>query len=237
MSACVLFITRWLPGFARVPYYAPGQCPHQDTSLEVSLPPLLNCSLAPSLPRSIPPPLASSLPSFPRAIHASIHPFLARSLQQPSLPRPSLPPLTFSPCLSLPFPPSLPLSLPLPLPPSPSLPPLPPSCSLVPTLPLTLPLLPPSHPPSFLAPSMLPSLPPPSLPHYPPPLPPFWRLFLSIYTSWCWLLSWPFALLSPIRLSCHVHLNPDETRSETGLLVWLDISTCICESMHFWCQM
>ena len=49
------------------------------TSIEVSLHPLLPCSHAPSLPRSLPPPLASSLPSFPRAVHASLRPFLARS--------------------------------------------------------------------------------------------------------------------------------------------------------------
>ena len=52
------------------------------------LPPLkfpsLPCSHAPSLSRSISPPLTSSLPSFPRAVHASFGPFLARSLQQPS---------------------------------------------------------------------------------------------------------------------------------------------------------
>ena len=53
-------ITRWLPGFARVPHYAPSVniLYTQDTSLEVSFP----CSLAPSFPRAIPPPLASSLP-------------------------------------------------------------------------------------------------------------------------------------------------------------------------------
>ena len=75
--------------------------------------PSLPCSLAPSLPRSIPPPFASSLPSFPRGVHALFRPFLARSLRQPSLPQPSLPPLTLSPCLASSLPPSLPPSLPV----------------------------------------------------------------------------------------------------------------------------
>ena len=82
-----------------------GQSPPHDTSLEVSLPPLLPCSLAPSLHRLIPPTLASS-PSFPRVVHALFRPFLADSLHQPSLPQPTLPPLTLSSCLASSLPPS-----------------------------------------------------------------------------------------------------------------------------------
>ena len=126
-----IYITRWLPGCARVPYYAPGQCPHHDTSLDVFLPPLLPFSL----PSSLNPSSARFLPPcFPRAIHASLVPFS-------NLPRPSLPPLTLSPCLSSSLPPSLP-SLPR---------------SLAPSLPPTL-VFPCSHPPSFLAPYLPPSI-------------------------------------------------------------------------------
>ena len=60
-----------------------GQCPPQDTSLEVSLP-----RSTPS-PRFLPP-----------AVHASSRPFLARSLHQPSLPPSTLPSSTDA--LSLP---------------------------------------------------------------------------------------------------------------------------------------
>ena len=68
--------------------------------------PSLPCSHAPSLSRSIPPPLISTLRSFPRAVHASFGPFLARSLHQPSpltlplLPCPSLP-ACLLPCNSI----------------------------------------------------------------------------------------------------------------------------------------
>ena len=121
-----------------------GQCPPQDTSLEVSLP----CSLNPSSAR-----------------------FLARSLHQPSLPQPFLPPLALSACLasSLPLPPlalSLPPSLPSPcyLPPPPSPCTLPPSSirppvlhpsSCSPSFPH-----PPSHPRILLPSSLLACLPP-----------------------------------------------------------------------------
>ena len=97
-----------------------GQCHHQGTSLEVSLP------LSPYLPRSSlspflpPPPLTSSLPSFIR----SVHPFLTRSLPQPS----------FRPPLQLP--PSLTSSLPHAI-----------SLSSLLTLPSLLPIL---HPASLL---------------------------------------------------------------------------------------
>ena len=92
-----------------------------------SFPPLLPFSL----PCSIPPPLASS-PSF--------NPFLGRSLHQPSLPQPTLPPLTFSRCLASLLPPSLPYVpgsfpfLPASLPPAPS---LTPSLPLPPSLPVS----------------------------------------------------------------------------------------------------
>ena len=121
--------------------------------------PSLPSSHTPVLPRSIHPPLASSLPSFPRAVHAPFRPFLARSLHQPSLPQPSLPPLTLSPCITSSLPPCL----------SPSLHPLPPSfppSPIPPSLPPTLLFLPPSHPPSFLAPTM----PPPCLTVYRRPI-------------------------------------------------------------------
>ena len=87
------------------------------------LPPLkfpsLPCSHASSLSRSIPPPLTSSLPSFPRAVHASFGPFLARSLHQPShltlhwrsLP-PSLPPSTITDSATAPPPIQLNVGLP-----------------------------------------------------------------------------------------------------------------------------
>ena len=110
--AVVLLYTRWLPGFARVPYYAPSPCHmhpgHNCRHIKSCHPPdkqyteyiIYTCSLffictalirihplnfpslAPSLPRSIPPPLASSLPP------CLVPPFLARQLNQPSLPNP-----------------------------------------------------------------------------------------------------------------------------------------------------
>ena len=98
--------------------------------LPISLPPMLLPFSSPSLRCSLLPPLASSLPSFLR----SVHPFLTRSLPQPSLPSstpaPTLPHIIASsrhlvpPSLApSPLPPSLPLHLhPSPLPPSPSLP-------------------------------------------------------------------------------------------------------------------
>ena len=67
--------TRWLPGFARVPHYAPSVniLYTQDTYLEVSFP----FSFAPSFPRAIPPPLASSLPPpMPRPVPSSIVPII-----------------------------------------------------------------------------------------------------------------------------------------------------------------
>ena len=100
--------------------------------LPISLPPMLLPFSSPSLRCSLLPSLASSssLPSFLR----SVHPFLTRSLPQPSLPSstpaPTLPHIIASSRhlvppslpLSLPPPPSLHLSIPPPLPPSPSLP-------------------------------------------------------------------------------------------------------------------
>ena len=90
---------------------------------------LLPCSI---LSSRNPSPARSLLP----AAHASPRSFLACSHHQPSLPQPSLPPLTLRACVAS----LLPLSLPLLSPPSfsPSLPlfPLPPSpCSLPPSLP------------------------------------------------------------------------------------------------------
>ena len=123
-----------------------GQCAPQDTSLEVSLP----CSLAP-LHSSLNP---SSAYFLPPAVHASSRPFLARSLHQPSLPHPSLPPLTLSACLASSLPTSLPLLSPLlspspvhSLPHHPLAPSLPPSSSLRPSL---RPSLPPFLPPSLI---------------------------------------------------------------------------------------
>ena len=129
------------------------------------------------LPCSI---LSSRNPSparfLPPAVHASPRSFLACSHHQPSLPQPSLPPLTLRACVASLLPLSLPLlspSLPLfPLPPSPcSLPLL-----LLPPSPCSLP---PSHPslcsPTFYSPSPLPCLTsslPPSLPPLAPSVPP-----------------------------------------------------------------
>ena len=134
------------------------------------------------LPCSI---LSSRNPSparfLPPAAHASPRSFLACSHHQPSLPQPSLPPLTLHACvasllpLSLrllypsPFSPSLPF---FPLPPSPCSLPLPPLPPLPPSLPLSLPpsILPRPFPVShhrFLPPSrplLPPSLPPSILP-------------------------------------------------------------------------
>ena len=132
------------------------------------------------LPCSI---LSSRNPSparfLPPAAHASPRSFLACSHHQPSLPQPSLPPLTLRVCVASLCPLSLPLLYPSPF--SPSLPlfPLPP---LPPPLPLSLPpsilhrpfpvshhrFLPPSLPPlvpcvppTFYSPALLPC---PSLP-------------------------------------------------------------------------
>ena len=107
--------------------------------------PLKFPSLTPVLPPFLAPLNPSSARFLPPAVHvhASSRPFLARSLHQPSLPHPSLPPLTLSVCLAS----SLPTSLPL-LSPSLSpflIPSLPPSSYAVPpssTLPCSLP---PSH--------------------------------------------------------------------------------------------
>ena len=114
----------------------------------------------------------------PPAAHASPRSFLACSHHQPSLPQPSLPPLTLRACvasllpLSLPLlSPSLLLSLP-PLVPSPSPPSSPPSVPptfysssplpcLTSSLPPSLPPLVPSVPPTFYSPALLPC---PSLP-------------------------------------------------------------------------
>ena len=138
------------------------------------------------LPCSI---LSSRNPSparfLPPAAHASPRSFLAWSHHQPSLPQPSLPPLTLRACVAslLPLSPS-PYSLPPSF--SPSLPlfPLPPSpCSLPPSLLLSLPPLVPSPTITLLPPlpPLPPSLPPSILPrpfpvsHHcflPPSLPP-----------------------------------------------------------------
>ena len=136
------------------------------------------------LPCSI---LSSRNPSparfLPPAAHASPRSFLACSHHQPSLPQPSLPPLTLCACvasllpLSLPLLyPSLLLSLP-PLVPSPTITLLPPS---LPPSPCSLSHhhlapFPPSVPPTFYSPSPLPCLTsslPPSRPLLPPSLPP-----------------------------------------------------------------
>ena len=53
-----------------------GLCPPRETPLKFSS---LPCSPSPLLPRFLAqslPPLASSLPSFPRAVHASFRPFI-----------------------------------------------------------------------------------------------------------------------------------------------------------------
>ena len=114
-----------------------GQCPRQDTSLDVSLPlyllpPTLLPFSTPSLRCSLLPPLASSLPSFLRSVHAYVPSSLVPFLNIPSLPPLPLPPSHTS---------SLPHALPL-LPPSPLS-----HCSLTP-----------SHPPSCIAPSVPPPL-------------------------------------------------------------------------------
>ena len=89
------------------------QCPLQGTSLEVPppyLPPptLIHCS-SPSLRCSLPPPIASSLPSFPRSVHAYVPSAIVPFLKPPSLPPLPLPPSLSS---SLPRSPLLPLSHP-----------------------------------------------------------------------------------------------------------------------------
>ena len=93
------------------------------------------------LPCSI---LSSRNPSparfLPPAVHATPRSFLACSNHQPSLPQPSLPPLTLRSCVAS----LLPLSLPL----------------LSPSLLLSIPPLVPSPTITFLPPSLLPSLPP-----------------------------------------------------------------------------
>ena len=224
----MLYLTRWLPGFARVPHYAPSPCHihprHNCHHIKSCHPPdkqytqfiIYTCSLfficnnkvpmarahcgigceytvysgylpwsfISLLPCSI---LSSRNPSparfLPPAAHASPRSFLACSHHQPSLPQPSLPPLTLRACVAS----LLPLSLPPSLPPSPcSLPPsfppsLPPSLPLFPLPPspcsLPLPPLPPppSVPPTFYSPSPLPCLIlslPPSLPPLVPSVPP-----------------------------------------------------------------
>ena len=133
-----------------------GQYPPQDTSLEVSLPCSLLSSLNPSPTRFLPP-----------AVNASSRPFLARSLHQPSLPQPSLPPLMLSACLASSLPLSHPPSIPPSLPPSlhplvPSLPPLVPS--LPPLVPFPHHPLAPSLPPTSLSPPLHPSYSSPTLP-------------------------------------------------------------------------
>ena len=124
----------------------------QDTSLEVSFPCSLLSSRNPSPARFLPP-----------AAHASPRSFLASSHHQPSLPQPSLPPLTLRVCVASLLPLSLPLLYPSPF--SPSLPPLVPSP----------PSSPPSVPPTFYSSSPLPCLTsslPPSLPPLVPSVPP-----------------------------------------------------------------
>ena len=86
-------------------------------SLPISLPPMLLPFSSPSLRCSLIPPLASSLPSFLRSVHAYVPSSLV-----PILNLPSLPPLPLPPSLTS----SLPHALPL-LPPSPLFP-----CSLPP---------------------------------------------------------------------------------------------------------
>ena len=142
-----LYYTRWLPGFARVPCNASSPCHgictqsqgqgpvcewlvcEYTTSLEVSLPPLLPCSLSfslnPSSTHFLPHLFPSRRPclvrSFPRSFPSTTLPLTLPSFTgAPSLPpslHPSLPP-------SLPY---LPTSLPYLPPLPPSLPPLPPS--------------------------------------------------------------------------------------------------------------
>ena len=124
----------------------------QDTSHEVAFP----CSLAPSFPRAFPPPARF----LPPAVHASPRPFIACSHHQPSLPQPSIPPLTLRACVASLLPLSLPLlspSLLPPLVPYPTITLLPPSLhrSLPPSLPPPLLLFPLLHPPSL--PPCLPS--------------------------------------------------------------------------------
>ena len=79
-------------------------------SLLTSLLPCSSPSPGCSLPSSsLLPPLATSILSFPRSVHVSFRPFIARSIiNHPSLPQPSLPPLPLPPCLTSSLPPSLP---------------------------------------------------------------------------------------------------------------------------------
>ena len=170
-----LLSTRWLPGFARVRYYAPSPChmhpDHNCHHIKSCHPPdkqytefiiyicslFLICNNKVSMARAT---LWDHQPSLPSSTDALCLPSIIASslpLHSPSLPLSisllpstcSLPPPP-SPCSLLPPPSSLRL------PPSllPSIPPL------VPSLLPHPPLLPPSHPPSFLAPC----LPPPCLP-------------------------------------------------------------------------
>ena len=132
--------TRWLPGFARVPCNASSPCHgictqsqgqgpvcewlvcEYTTSVEVSLPPLLPCSLSfslnPSSTHFLPPLFPSRRPCLVRSF--------SRSFPSSTLPL-TLPYFTGAPSLPPSIPPSLPPS-PTYLPPlPPSLPPLPPS--------------------------------------------------------------------------------------------------------------
>ena len=107
--------------------------PLKFPSLPISLPPILLPCSSPSLRSSLPPPLASSLPSFPRSVHAYAHSSFVPYLNPASLP-------------PLPLPPSLTSSLPHSLP---SLPPSPHSPCLLPHI---------LHHPSSLLPCLHPCM-------------------------------------------------------------------------------
>ena len=113
--------------------YHTGQCPPQDTSLAVSLPPYLPSSYAPPLLLSLARLLPLSSARFLPPLFPSLRPCL-RSFPTRSLPQPSLSSSTPAPTLRHIISSSLP----------PLAPPLP-----------TLPLPPPSHRPTFLAPGKL----------------------------------------------------------------------------------